>query len=102
MQEQGGRLVLLQLSCPVSVLCGGQVAGVVDARTATKEEIGLLMTQHKAGETDAASAILQMRMQFSESMPLDFQISMETDWEEKSSELHCQKVNYGAISCTAA
>jgi simple sugar transport system ATP-binding protein len=27
------------------VLCGGQVSGIVDARTATKEQVGLLMTQ---------------------------------------------------------
>ena len=37
--------VLLELSDRILVLCGGQVAGVVDARTATKEEIGLMMTQ---------------------------------------------------------
>ena len=37
--------VLLELSDRILVLCGGQVAGVVDARTTTKEEIGLMMTQ---------------------------------------------------------
>ena len=26
------------------VLCGGKVSGIVDARTATKEQLGLLMT----------------------------------------------------------
>ena len=37
--------VLIELADRILVLCGGQVAGCVDARTATKEEIGLMMTQ---------------------------------------------------------
>ena len=37
--------VLLELCDRILVLCGGQVSGVVDARTATKEQIGLLMTR---------------------------------------------------------
>ncbi|MBR2460120.1 MAG: ABC transporter ATP-binding protein [Clostridia bacterium] len=36
--------VLLALCDRILVLCGGRVNGIVDARTATKEEIGLLMT----------------------------------------------------------
>ena len=36
--------VLLELCDRILVLCGGKVSGIVDARTATKEEIGLLMT----------------------------------------------------------
>ena len=36
--------VLLELCDRILVLCAGQVSGVVDARTAAKEEIGLLMT----------------------------------------------------------
>ena len=36
--------VLLELCDRILVLCGGRVSGVVDARTATKDEIGLLMT----------------------------------------------------------
>ena len=36
--------VLLELCDRILVLCGGRVSGIVDARTATKEEIGLLMT----------------------------------------------------------
>ena len=39
--------VLLELCDRIVVLCGGQVSGVVDARTTTKEEVGLLMTQHR-------------------------------------------------------
>ena len=35
--------VLLALSDRIMVMCGGRVTGIVDARTATKEEIGLLM-----------------------------------------------------------
>ena len=39
--------VLLELCDRLVVLCGGQVSGVVDARSITKEEVGLLMTQHR-------------------------------------------------------
>ena len=42
------RDVLIELADRILVLCGGQVAGCVDARTATKEEIGLMMTQFNA------------------------------------------------------
>lgn len=41
--------VLLELSDRILVLCGGRVSGVVDARTATKEQLGLMMV-HVAGE----------------------------------------------------
>ena len=37
--------VLIALSDRILVLSGGKVAGIVDARTTTKEEIGLLMTK---------------------------------------------------------
>ena len=37
--------VLLELCDRVLVLCGGTVSGIVDARTATKEQVGLLMTK---------------------------------------------------------
>jgi len=37
--------VLLELCDRILVLCAGQVSGVVDARSATKEDVGLLMTQ---------------------------------------------------------
>ena len=37
--------VLLELCDRILVLCGGKVSGIVDARSATKEEIGLLMTR---------------------------------------------------------
>ena len=36
--------VLLELCDRILVLCGGKVSGIVDARTTTKEEVGLLMT----------------------------------------------------------
>ena len=39
--------VLLELCDRILVLCGGQVSGIVDARTTTKEEVGLLMTRLK-------------------------------------------------------
>ncbi len=39
--------VLLELCDRILVLCGGQVSGVVDARTTTKEEVGLLMTRFR-------------------------------------------------------
>ena len=37
--------VLMDLCDRVMVLCGGQVSGIVDPRTCTKEEIGLMMTR---------------------------------------------------------
>ncbi len=39
--------VLLELCDRILVLCGGQVSGIVDGRTATKEEVGLLMTRFR-------------------------------------------------------
>lgn len=42
--------VLLELCDKILVLCGGKVSGIVDGRTATKEEIGLMMTGHKEEE----------------------------------------------------
>ena len=43
--------VLLELCDRILVLCAGQVSGIVDARRATKEEVGLLMTKtRKVGE----------------------------------------------------
>ena len=37
--------VLLELCDRILVLCGGQVSGIVDGRSATKEQVGLLMTR---------------------------------------------------------
>jgi len=42
--------VLLELCDRILVIGSGRVTGVVDARTATKEEIGLLMTKAEGGE----------------------------------------------------
>ena len=39
--------VLVELCDRILVLCAGRVTGIVDGRTATKEEIGLLMTKIK-------------------------------------------------------
>lgn len=36
--------VLLELCDRILVLCGGQVSGLLDGRTTTKEEVGLMMT----------------------------------------------------------
>ena len=36
--------VLLELCDKILVLNGGKIAGIVDARTTTKEKLGLLMT----------------------------------------------------------
>ena len=44
--------VLLELCDRILVLCGGKVSGIVDGRTATKEQIGLLMTK-VGGKEDA-------------------------------------------------
>ncbi len=42
--------VLIELCDRIMVLCGGKVSGIVDGRTATKEQIGLLMTSREKGE----------------------------------------------------
>ena len=42
--------VLMALSDRILVLSGGKVSGIVDARTTTKDEIGLLMVQSKENE----------------------------------------------------
>lgn len=39
--------VLVSLCDRIMVLCGGSISGIVDARTATKEEIGLMMTKKR-------------------------------------------------------
>ena len=44
--------VLLELCDRILVLCGGKVSGIVDGRTTTKEEIGLMMTK-VGGKEDA-------------------------------------------------
>ena len=38
--------VLVELCDRILVVCGGRVTGIVDGRTATKEQIGILMTAH--------------------------------------------------------
>lgn len=42
--------VLLELCDRIVVLCGGQISGIVDGRSATKEEVGLLMTKFRKEE----------------------------------------------------
>lgn len=39
--------VLIELCDRIMVLCGGKISGVVDGRSAIKEQIGLLMTKHE-------------------------------------------------------
>ncbi|MBE7013235.1 MAG: ABC transporter ATP-binding protein [Ruminococcaceae bacterium] len=41
--------VLVELCDRILVVAGGKVAGVVDGRTTTKEEIGLMMTKYSSG-----------------------------------------------------
>ncbi len=43
--------VLLELCDRILILCGGAVSGIVDASTATKEEIGLYMTKIGGAES---------------------------------------------------
>jgi simple sugar transport system ATP-binding protein len=45
--------VLLELCDRILVINSGAVTGIVDARTATKEEIGLLMTKTETGKEAA-------------------------------------------------
>ena len=42
--------VLLELADRILVLCGGRVSGIVDARTVTKEDVGLMMTEYRPEE----------------------------------------------------
>ena len=45
--------VLLEISDRIMVLCHGKISGILDARTATKEQVGLLMTgEGKEDEED--------------------------------------------------
>ena len=44
--------VLIELCDRILVLCGGQVSGIVDGRSTTKNEVGLMMTRIKGGEAD--------------------------------------------------
>ncbi len=48
--------VMLELCDRILVLCAGQVSGVVDARTTTKEQVGLLMTHVPEREEDRPHA----------------------------------------------
>ena len=48
--------VLLELCDRILVLCGGQVSGIVDARSVTKEQIGLMMTQFRKESTAKEAA----------------------------------------------
>ena len=42
--------VLIELCDSIMVIGSGRVTGIVDGRTATKEEIGLLMTKSRKGD----------------------------------------------------
>ena len=44
--------VLLELCDRILVLCGGRLSGIVDGRTATKEQIGLMMTRTGGGQDE--------------------------------------------------
>ena len=46
--------VLLELCDRILVINSGRITGVVDARTTTKEDVGLLMTQSEAATSDPA------------------------------------------------
>ncbi|MGN1346353.1 MAG: ABC transporter ATP-binding protein [Eubacteriales bacterium] len=50
--------VLIDLCDRILVLCAGRLTGILDGRTATKEQIGLLMTklEHNPKETEEAKA----------------------------------------------
>ncbi len=47
--------VLLELCDRILVLCGGRVNGILDARTASKEEIGLRMTKLEGDDENAGN-----------------------------------------------
>ena len=46
--------VLLELCDRIMVLCAGRISGIVDGRTATKEQVGLMMTHLNEAGTEAA------------------------------------------------
>ena len=46
--------VLIDLCDRIMVMCGGKVSGIVDAKSVTKEEIGLMMTGLAHGQTSVA------------------------------------------------
>lgn len=48
--------VLLSLCDRIMVLCGGRVTGIVDARTATKESVGELMTRSERARGEEEKA----------------------------------------------
>lgn len=45
--------VLIELCDRIMVLCGGKVSGIVDGRSAIKEQLGLLMTKHEDEKQEA-------------------------------------------------
>ena len=45
--------VLMELADRIVVLCGGKVSGIVDGRTADKNEVGMMMTKLQGGEDHA-------------------------------------------------
>ena len=47
--------VLLELCDRILVICGGKVSGIVDGRSVTKEEVGLLMT--KVADAESAEEV---------------------------------------------
>ena len=47
--------VLIGLCDRILVLCGGKISGIVDGRTAKKEEIGILMAKHGTEDKDVAA-----------------------------------------------
>ena len=51
--------VLLELCDRILVLCGGKISGIVDGRSTTKEEVGLMMTHLPGGREASAVSVLQ-------------------------------------------
>lgn len=49
--------VLIELCDRIMVLCDGRISGILDAKKATREEIGLLMVGEKSDKTEGAYAI---------------------------------------------
>ena len=46
--------VLLALCDRVLVVCGGKISGVLDGRTATKEQVGALMVKNTKADKEVA------------------------------------------------
>ena len=51
--------VLIDLCDRIMVICGGKITGIVDGRSAKKDEIGLLMTNNTKMTEDVIESMIE-------------------------------------------